>query len=499
MYRLKSVYSMTFPLFPQRRPLWPYLITGFVLLVLTGSVVGYYFAEQLNPAAIIALPTVQQEILKNVGEEHKPLLTDASEWLGLTVPKNYLLLFLNNTELRPGGGFIGSYAVVNLDKGKPTIVAIDGTEILDNAANRTQLALPPAVLNKYLGVDRWYFRDSNWSPDFSQSSRQSLANYRAENGAKANSIDAVIGVTTHVLEELIKMSGPVTVNGIEFTADNVVEKLEYEVEYGFNQRGLERVARKQVLGKLFQTLLEKLGPDMLREPGKYFSVLDELAAQKHILAFSESEASQKKFMDYGWAGLFAPTTTDYLLWVDANMAALKTDYAIDRSLSYAFNPDSTGNLKATATMTYVHKGKFDWRTTRYRTYTRIYVPKGAVLESVFTVDQNGKKVFINETSTEINLDAQVFGVFFTVTPGETKSLSFVYHLPNTVSRAVAGHNYSLSIPKQLGAKTYGLTLSLDFGKTITAATPAEDQKKWGNSVYSQVGSLNVDQWFNVKF
>lgn len=490
---------MDLPVFPPRRRLWPYLVTGFVLLIVAGSAAAYYFAEQLNPAAIVALPVVQKEIIKSVGVEREPFLADASEWLGLSAPKNYLLLFLNNTELRPGGGFIGSYAVVNLDKGKPTIVAVDGTEILDNAANRAQLALPPAVLNKYLGVDRWYFRDSNWSPDFSQSSRQSLANYRAEQGVRGDSIDAVIGVTTHVLEELIKLSGPITVDGIEFTADNVVEKLEYDVEYGFNHRGLERVGRKQVLGSLFQALLEKLGPDMFREPVKYFTVMDQLAAQKHILAFSESEAAQKKFMDYGWAGLFAPTTTDYLLWIDANMAALKTDHTVDRSLSYSFKPDTAGGLKATATMTYVHSGKFDWRTTRYRTYTRIYVPKGAVLESVFTIDQGGKKVLVNETSSEINLDAQVFGAFFTVTPGETKSLSFVYHLPNIVSTAVTARNYSLSIPKQLGAKTYGLTLSLDFGKTITTAVPAEDKKNWGNSVYSYAGSLKVDQWFNVKF
>ncbi len=499
MYRLKSVYNMTFHLLPQRRRLWPYILGGFILLVLAGSAAAYYFAEQLNPAAIVAMPVVQKEIIKSVGVEHKPLLTDAPEWLGLSNPKTYLLLFLNNTELRPGGGFIGSYAILTLNKGNPTIIAIDGTEVLDNAANRSALALPPPVLNKYLGVDRWYFRDSNWSPDFSQSSKQALTNYRAENGVRGDSIDAVIGVTTHVLEELIKLSGPVTVNGIEFTAANIVEKLEYEVEYGFQKRGLERVERKQVIGTLFKTLLEKMGPHMLREPAKYFTVMDELAAQKHILAFSENEVSQKKFMDYGWAGLFAPTTTDYVLWVDANLAALKTDHALERSLSYTFKPDGAGNLMATANMTYKHNGKFDWRTTRYHTYTRIYVPKGSVLESVVTIDRNGKRTVIKETSNETNLDSQVFGAFFTVEPGETKSMSFIYRLPAAVVKSATSRNYSLSIPKQLGAKTYGLTLGLDFGKTITSAMPSEEQKNWGDSVYSFVGSLKVDQWFNVKF
>ncbi len=490
---------MNFHLVPQRRRIWPILLGVFLFLASFASVALYFLAKELNPAAIVALPVVQKELIKNVGVEHEPFLADAPEWLGLTEPKTYLMLFLNNTELRPGGGFMGSYAVVTIDKGHPNILMVEGTEVLDQKANRAKLALPPPVLTKYLGVDRWYFRDSNWSPDFSQSAKQALVNYRAEDGVHADSIDAVVGVTTHVLEELMRLSGPITVDGIEFTADNVVEKLEYEVEIGFSKRGVERIERKDVLGDLFKKLLEKLGPDMLREPNKYFILMDELAAQKHILAYSENRESEQKFMSYGWAGLFAPTTTDYLLWVDANMAALKTDYAVERSLSYVFKPDAAGNLIATATMEYKHVGKFDWRTSRYRTYTRIYVPPGSVLESVNTVSNTGKKTVIKETSVENNLASEVFGAFVSIEPGETKSMSFTYRLPPRVAESVVKRDYSLFIPKQLGARTYQLTLGLNFGKTITSAVPAEERKNWGNAVYNLNGDLKVDKWFNVKF
>lgn len=490
---------MNFHLVPKRKRMWPVLLGIFVFLASFASVALYFLAKELNPAAIVALPVVQKELVKNVGVVHEPFLADAPEWLGLTAPKTYLMLFLNNTELRPGGGFIGSYAVVRIDKGHPNVLVVEGTEVLDRKANRAKLAPPPPVLTKYLGVDRWYFRDSNWSPDFSQSAKQTLINYRAEDGLHSDSIDAVVGVTTHVLEELMKLSGPITVEGIEFTADNVVEKLEYEVEVGFNKRGIEHIERKQILGTLFQKLIEKLGPDLLREPNKYFVLMDELAAQKHILAYSEKLESQKKFMDYGLAGLFAPTTTDYLLWVDANMAALKTDHAVERSLSYAFKPDGAGNLVATATMEYKHQGKFDWRTSRYRTYTRIFVPPGSTLESVETLSNTGKRVVIKETNVEHYLASEVFGAFVSIEPGETKSMSFTYRLPSSVRVAVANHQYSLSIPKQLGAKVYRLTLGLNFGKNITSAVPAEEQKNWGNSVYTYVGDLKVDRWFTVKF
>ena len=30
---------------------------------------------------------------------------------------------------------------------------------------------PPVAIKKYLGVDRWYLRDSNWSPDWPTSAK----------------------------------------------------------------------------------------------------------------------------------------------------------------------------------------------------------------------------------------------------------------------------------------------------------------------------------------
>jgi hypothetical protein len=52
--------------------------------------------------------------------------------LGFEDTQNYLIEFLNNTELRPGGGFIGVYGVVKVKNGVPEVLKVEGTEILDN-------------------------------------------------------------------------------------------------------------------------------------------------------------------------------------------------------------------------------------------------------------------------------------------------------------------------------------------------------------------------------
>ena len=102
------------------------------------------------------------------------------EMLGFKKPQTYLVLFLNNTEIRPGGGFIGTYAVVKVDKGSPQLLKTEGTEVLDYSTPGSDLPVPPKPLKEQVLVDKWYFRDSNWSPDFRLSAEKSLELYRLE-------------------------------------------------------------------------------------------------------------------------------------------------------------------------------------------------------------------------------------------------------------------------------------------------------------------------------
>ena len=474
------------------------LLGIFVLFVGGASAAGYYFIKNTNPAEILSMGLVQKELTKKIGEEHTNLIADLPNWVGLTEPKTYLPLFLNNTELRPGGGFIGSYAVLRLDQGRAEVLQVEGSEALDRAADRAKLPAPPEVLKVHLGVNNWFFRDSNWSPDFAESSQKTLELYTLENGVAAADIDAVIGVTTHVLEEIMKRTGPITIQGIEFKAENVIEKLEYEVEYGYKDRGIDFRDRKNVLGELFHEFVRRLGPDAVRHPADYAALMDKLATEKHILAYAPEAEVQKKFAAYGWAGTFVPTSTDYVFWVDANLAALKTDYAMVRSLGYGIKKDSDGRLVGVVHMSYQNTGKFDWRTTRYRTYSRVFVPLGSELMTVngsLAWDRTNKP---GEVNVETINGHQVFGAFISIEPGETKSLSFTYRLASQVVAAIEKGEYSVLIPKQLGTEAHSLTLNLDFGTTITGAEPAEAKEDWGNSIYTIKTDLRVDRYFAVK-
>ncbi len=457
------------------------------------TVLAYVFVRQLPAERILAAPAVQREIRRQVGDEHMVAINNVPEFLGFNGPHTYLVLFLNNTELRPAGGFIGSYAVVRVENGHTDIKMISGTETLDLAADKTKIPVPPKPLADYLKVDRWYFRDSNWSPDFSVSAKQALDFYTRENGVAATEIDGVVGITTDVLEDLLRLSGPVAVQGIAFTPENVIEKLEYEVEYGYQQRGISVADRKQIMTELMHTIMQRLGSSMVTRFKDYVDLAYRLAAERHVMLYSPNTELQTKIAVLGWDATTVTSSLDYLWWIDANLTALKTDHALQRNVRYEITPRADGRLVANVTMEYKHTGVFDWRTTRYRSYTRVFVPTGSELVSA-SGDAKNKNTSVEQGD---ELGRTWFGTFIQIEPGDTRRLAFTYVLPTTVSEAVKVGRYALTVQKQAGTIAHGLTLHLDFGKNITGAQPGEEQKNWGNSIYDHVTDLRLDRTFTI--
>lgn len=419
--------------------------------------------KNLSPEKIFQSTLVQEQIKKKVGDDKMEILNLAPAMLGFSKSMTYLVLFQNNTELRPGGGFVGAYAVVKFDKGKMDLIKVEGTEVLDKNTPADWKPEPPAVLKKHLKVDRWYFRDSNWSPDFSENAKKALELYKGEGGVSADDIDVVVGITPTVVEELLKLSGPITVDGIEFTGDNVTEKLEYEVEYGYDEKGLHFLERKNILKPLTLELLDRLKLSGWTNLRAYLDSWQKLTEGKQILVYSADSDLQKLFDAKDWTGRVKDFAGDYLLWIDANLAAWKTDHAIKRALSYKIAPRADGRLLATVEMVYNHTGKFDWRTSRYRTYARAYVPAGSEFVSASGTMKWDRAPGPGEVDQGEELGKKWFGAFIAVEPGKTGVLSFTYLLPNTISEQIRNDSYTLFVQKQSGLSEIGLTLGLDFG------------------------------------
>lgn len=467
------------------------LLLAFFLLASAGITVAvlwvFFNGEEIKK---IVVTEVSKKITKSTAEAN--LLQSA---LGFDRSHTYLFLFLNNTELRPAGGFIGSYAVVSMEQGIPRLIKVEGTEILDNTAPNFE-SIPPDALKTYLGISKWSFRDSNWNPDFAQSGAKALELYKKENGAAANDIEGVIGFTPTVVEDFLRIVGPIQLNGEEFNADNFTEKLEYEVEYGFAKRGITFSERKRMLADLTAALLSKIKIDLIKNSPAYWQSGERLLTEKQIVAYSPNSDWQRILVSGDWAGEMKKDNSDYLLWVDANLGALKTDVAIKRSLSLNINKKNDG-YEARAMMKYEHAGRMNWRISRYRTYGRIFVPQGSKIVKVEGKFKNAKGID-GVFDQGVENGRQWFGAFIAVEPGQTGQLGFVYNLSPQIVSQIDGGNYNLRIQKQIGTLAPPLTLNINFDKQINTAVPNSAVEKNNDGQYNLVTDLSQDRTFKLE-
>ena len=252
--------------------------------------------------------------------------------VGYPTAKTYLFLLQNNTELRPTGGFLGAYGIVRLKSGNIDSFTTDNSYNLDVKVKKTLFVTPPLPLQKYNDTTQWFFRDANWSPDFPTAASQAMWFYVKEGGREK--LDGVIAITPVVIERLLELTGPIKIGKIEFTPENIVDELIYEVEKGYVYTGTSFENRKGVIGDLAQELIKRLFTLPRDKWPDLFGVVQEVAAERHLLFYSTDAELQDKIIAEGWGGNIPDTADDYLAVFDANLASLKTDAVMKRSLSY---------------------------------------------------------------------------------------------------------------------------------------------------------------------
>ena len=146
-------------------------------------------------------------------------------------------------------------------------------------------------------------------------------------------------------------------------------------------------------------------------------------------------------------GAVKKTDKDYLLVVDANLAAFKTDSVVEKGIEYNIRNQNQGMAKAELKLSYQHKGGFDWRTTRYRSYTRVFVPLGSKLVSIKAQDSANLEAKSINSYDDLALNKTVFGFFFSLEPGSKGAIALEYDLPENINRDLQTKNYELIIQK----------------------------------------------------
>jgi len=389
-------------------------------------------------------------------------------------PQENKLLFIlqNNDELRPTGGFIGTYGLMTIKDGKPGDITTEDVYHLDMPCIGKLKTIPPDPVKKYMKVDYWWLRDANWSPDFPTSAKQIETMFLAESqcAGKPNAEPiAIIAINPNLITDFLSLVGPITVEGTTYDSSNFQPLLQYTVEVGYTNKNVTSWNRKEVINAIIAELEKRLMAMPAKRWPEILSIFQENAAKRNLQIYFNDDNQEQVAHQLNITGEIKNTDNDYLMVVDANLAAYKSDSVMRKNIAYQIK-NNDNQLAATVALTYKHEGDFNWRTTRYRSYTRIYAPLGSRL-----IDNGHLDDF--STTDDTVLNKTVFGFFWTIEPGTEKTATISYYLPDKINP----NNYSLYFQKQSGSRLNEFKLTENFN---------------GKKPVTWSGTLDRDKTFN---
>lgn len=406
----------------------------------------------------------------------RPALTVLPDIAGLSSAKKYLILFQNDAELRPTGGFVTAYAVLKVEKGKVTPEKSSDIYDLDSKFNKR--LTPPDIVKKLLKVNTWHLRDMNLSPDFKVSMDQFVSYYNELPGE--TKVDGVIAVDTKLLTDLVRSLGPIEVPGFgTFSAENDPRCDCPQVFYALEEIAdrptyMIKTDRKAILGPLMQTILVKAyGAPKQTWPSLFSSIWTNLN-EKHVLMYFFNEDFQNAAEMVGVAGRIKTYDADYLHINDANFGGAKSNMFVTQTIEQEVTKTDTG-ISKTIVITYKNPRKGDncnleagklCLNGKMPNWTRIYVPKEAVVSEVLGFD--------NDTVKEsFDLDKKVIEGYFELNPESQVKIKLTVQLP------LIGDQYRLLIQKQPGTKNSATTIHLNgVENTFDLVTDTEVKMKW---------------------
>ena len=388
----------------------------------------------------------------------RPLLEKAPGLLGLEEPRTYLVLFQNDKELRPTGGFLTAYSIMTVDKANFNPVSSDDIYNLD-AKYKPAVRAPEPIINyikgPYILNKNVRLRDMNWSPDFSESMNLLV---EEATGIGIDDIDGIISVDTQVLVNLLDVLGPIGVPGFgNFSTEIVPEcncpQVIYELESFADVEGpviWDPVTgeiiqsppnsdnRKKIIGPLMNSVMvNAMGQPKEKLPDLVEAALKSLT-EKHVLFYLFNEEEQAAAEAFGVAGTIKEYDGDYLHINDANLGGRKSNLYVTQEVNQEVDVAKDGTVTKTVTITYNNPEKYDgWLNSVLPNWVRIYVPQGSELIDISGVE--------DKADPYDEFGKTVYAGYFELRPQGVAKVTVTYKLPFKVD-----DEYNLLIQKQPG-------------------------------------------------
>lgn len=421
----------------------------------------------------------------------------------------YLVLLQNNMELRPTGGFIGSYGLLTMADKKIKDFKIEDVYTADGQLKGH--VDPPVPIRKYLNQPHFFLRDSNFDPDFAVSSAQAMWFLQKELGKE---VDGAIGANLTLAQKLMQVTGSIKLSdfeNVEINSDNFFRKVHELTNTNFFPGSTQK---KDVLtaiaGEMMLNLTNQNKINFLDLLSQVKNALEE----KNILLYFRDEALQKTIEEQGWAGRMVDVSctnrrnrtgeiiqtndnclADYLSVNEANLGVNKANYFINKSQVLEKEIGKDGKITTNLTITYENQNISPADTPlTYVNYLRVFVPLGSQLKSLTLNNANVAPADID--TQNYASDKTSFGTLVKIAPGNKGVVKITYTLPSLFSSSA--DSYQLFFQKQAGDKNSPLVVILNYPEDFKLKPEnfTSTSQKGGEIYYATDNS--VDRVFALK-
>lgn len=406
-------------------------------------------------------------------------------WLSDPSATHHILVLLQNpSEMRPGGGFLGSYADVSIASGTITNIAIH--DIADVDKKFTEKIVPPTPLQ----LEGMAFRpaDGNWSFDFPTSASETVSLFEGS-GLYANTsttFDGVVAVTPQILSDLLSVTGPISVSSTTFNSDNLMVQIQKMVQAGQarSASGLPTYP-KIILQNLWQSIFEKVASSSDTEKGQMLNLAMGWISNKDLMIYFKDPTFQSFAKQYGMTGavyqLPQNVNADYLAVVNTDVNSDKSELYMAQTVTYNATINTDGTLSDHVTIDRKHNGKqspYWWYQTTNQDYMQVFVPAGASLTNasggivknvpapinyarqgystdplIASLQSDLQKSFtFPSVTSHSELGKQVFAVWLRTYAGSSSEVSFDYS-QHLYSLPADGVQYQFVFERQSGASS----------------------------------------------
>ena len=272
--------------------------------------------KQLSQFAGLDVFDIKPEILFSV--KHFP------ELAGFDRPKRYMISFQNSAEARGTGGILGAYAIIEINRGKLTVVRASS-----NVGLQHLTTLPVKHSDEYFelyGNNPGIWQNANLSPHLPYGALNYLELWRLQTSEE---LDGFIATDPIALSYFLNAVGTVTLpDGFQITSENVVEET---LKTAYKRYESDNMARKEFLVTIMKSTFDQLlaGKFNFR---KMPEALSKSIEDNRFLLFVTNKETQLDNEQTRLAGSLKEEVNNEYRVVIQNTDASKLDYYLDREV-----------------------------------------------------------------------------------------------------------------------------------------------------------------------